>query len=129
MGLYQHQRNITTLLQICFQYAQGLSVYLIISLFLVKTNPKMMKIYIYFLKHLFKTVLLPMQRNAYSEWMKLSFFGFRISKDGIYPRESKTAANQAFKPPNNITELPSFLGMVKHLSDFIPHLTRLLDPL
>ena len=88
-----------------------------------------MKIYIYFLKHLFKTVLLPMQRNAYSEWMKLSFFGFRISKDGIYPRESKTAANQAFKPPNNITELPSFLGMVKYLSDFIPHLTRLLDPL
>ena len=60
---------------------------------------------------------------------EIEFFGFRISKDGIYPRESKTAANQAFKPPNNITELPSFLGMVKYLSDFIPHLTRLLDPL
>ena len=60
---------------------------------------------------------------------EIEFFGFRISKDGIYPTESKIAATQAFKPPNNITELRSFLGMVTSLSDFIPHLATLLDPL
>ena len=60
---------------------------------------------------------------------EIEFFGFRISKDGIHPTESKTAAIQAFKTPNNITELRSFLGMVTYLSDFIPHLATLLDPL
>ena len=60
---------------------------------------------------------------------EIEFFGFRISKDRIYPTESKIAAIQAFKPPNNITELSSFLGMVTYLSDFMPHLAMLLDPL
>ena len=33
---------------------------------------------------------------------EIEFFGFKISKDRIYPMESKIAAIQAFKPPNNI---------------------------
>ena len=60
---------------------------------------------------------------------EIQFFGFRISKDGIYPTESKIAAIQAFKPPNNITKLCSFLGLVTYFSDVIPHLATLLDPL
>ena len=43
--------------------------------------------------------------------------------------ESKIASIQAFKEPSNISELRSFLGMVTYLSDFIPHLATLLDPL
>ena len=33
---------------------------------------------------------------------EIEFFGFKISKDRIYPMESKIAAIQAFKRPNNI---------------------------
>ena len=79
----------------------------------------------------FKTLIqngLTANPKKYIFWVnEIEFFGFRISKDRIYPTESKIAAIQAFKPPNNITELHSFLGMVTYLSDFMPHLAMLLD--
>ena len=81
----EYNHIITNLFSVC-PGVVSIFDYIIV---LVKTNPKMMKIYIYFLKHLFKTVLLPMQRNAYSEWMKLSFLGSEYPKTEYIQEKAK----------------------------------------
>ena len=60
--------------------------------------------------------------------MKLSFLGSKYPKTEYIQWKAKLLQ---FKHLNDqiISELYSFLGMVTYLSDFIPHLATLLDPL
>ena len=54
---------------------------------------------------------------------EVTFFGFKISKDGIRPSESKVEAVHTFEEPHNPKEVSSFLGLVNYLARFIPNLS------
>lgn len=57
------------------------------------------------------------------------FMGHKISKEGIFPLESKIDAIQRFRDPTSAEEVRSFLGTVTYLARFIPNLATLSDPL
>ena len=54
---------------------------------------------------------------------EISFFGFKISSDGIKPMDDKIDAIMNFKEPTNVKEVRSFLGLVNFMSRFIDHLS------
>ena len=60
---------------------------------------------------------------------EVKFLGRKISSSGIGMDEEKLEAIQQLKPPNNVTELRSLLGMVNFLCRFVPHIQELLRPL
>ena len=60
---------------------------------------------------------------------EIDWLGYHISADGITPKQEKTEAILAFKPPTKIKEVRSFLGSVQYLSKFIPRLADLTKPL
>ena len=60
---------------------------------------------------------------------EINWLGYHISADGIKPKQQKTDAILAFKPPTKIKEVRSFLGSVQYLSKFIPRLADLTKPL
>ena len=54
---------------------------------------------------------------------EISFFGFKISADGIKPMDDKIDAIMDFKEPTNVKEVRSFLGLMNFLSRFIHNLS------
>ena len=59
----------------------------------------------------------------------VQYLGKIISQEGIQPAKSKIEAILKVKPPCDITQLRSFLGMVNHYSKFIRCLADLSVPL
>ena len=59
----------------------------------------------------------------------LKFFGHLVDDSGIRADPDKTAAIAEMKPPQNITELRRFIGMVNQLEKFSPNLAELTQPL
>ena len=64
----------------------------------------------------------------------LEFLGYRITKGGLRPLQSRVAAICSFPRPTNVTQLRSFLGMVNfyrrfisHISDSLRHLNMMLS--
>ena len=55
--------------------------------------------------------------------------GFKFSKKGVKPIESKTAAIAEFTAPKTLKQLRSFLGSVHNLSKFITNLAKICHPL
>ena len=51
------------------------------------------------------------------------YFGLRFSQTGLQPTDEKVKAMKEAPPPRNVTELPSFLGMLAALTNFIPKLS------
>ncbi|KAL7846654.1 hypothetical protein SRHO_G00216340 [Serrasalmus rhombeus] len=54
----------------------------------------------------------------------VKFLGYVISPEGVTPDPEKTRAVQEMDPPQNISELRSFLGMVNQLGKFVPNLAE-----
>ena len=59
----------------------------------------------------------------------ISFFGFTFSEKGISPDPKKTTAIENMKPPQNPSEVISFLGMTNFMSRFIPNYATINEPL
>ena len=59
----------------------------------------------------------------------INFFSCFYNADGVCPDPGKVNAVHALPVPTNITELQEFLGLVMHLSPFIPGLSTLTAPL
>jgi hypothetical protein len=57
---------------------------------------------------------------------KLTFFGLRISKEGV---DDKVQAITKSGNPNNASELRNFLGLAYNCNTHIPDLTTLSEPL
>ena len=55
--------------------------------------------------------------------------GHEIDETGIKPNEEKVKAIQKLKPPNDTTELKSFLGAIQYLAKFLPKLSEKTDRL
>ena len=60
---------------------------------------------------------------------KIEFFGLVFGKNGISPDPVKVKAVQEAKPPQNVAEVRSLLGMLNYSSRFIPDYATLCEPL
>lgn len=59
----------------------------------------------------------------------VEYLGHTISAKGLQPSEKKTKAIAQAPPPQNISQLRSFLGMVNYYGKFLKHLSSHLAPL
>ena len=60
---------------------------------------------------------------------EMVFLGQIVSAVGVRPDPKKTEAIREMKPPTNVSEMRSFLGMVNQLGKFIPQLAEKDKPL
>ena len=60
---------------------------------------------------------------------ELIYMGHTLSAQGVAPDQSKINTILSLKPPTNVKELRSFLGMITYCSKFIPNFTTLTDSL
>ncbi|KAL0194540.1 hypothetical protein M9458_008112, partial [Cirrhinus mrigala] len=60
---------------------------------------------------------------------EVSYFGHRLSGEGISPDPQKVKAIQEMQPPQSKPELETILGMVNYLARFTPHLSEVNAPL
>lgn len=52
---------------------------------------------------------------------EVSFYWFRLSREGTAADERKMRAIGHFPKPANLTDIRSFFGLVNQLADFTPH--------
>ena len=60
---------------------------------------------------------------------KLIWLGFEIDETGVRPKHSKIEAVMALHPPKSPKQLRSFMGILNHMSRFIPNLQKHTEPL
>ena len=60
---------------------------------------------------------------------KIHFLGHVIDSSGVSPDPEKIAAIKDMSPPENISDLRRFMGMVTQLGKFTPNLAELCQPL
>ncbi|KAL1268833.1 hypothetical protein QQF64_034196 [Cirrhinus molitorella] len=56
---------------------------------------------------------------------EVSYFGHRLTHDGIKPDQKKIKATKEMEPPQNKSELETILGMINYLSRFAPRLAEI----
>lgn len=59
----------------------------------------------------------------------ITYLGFVIDKQGLHPDQNKIKAIVDAPPPEDVTQLRSFLGLINYYSKFIPRLSTILHPL
>ena len=59
----------------------------------------------------------------------VEYLGHQINANGIQTTPDKIDAVVKAPPPENATELRSFLGLVNYYGKFVPHLSTILHPL
>ena len=59
----------------------------------------------------------------------LTFTGFKVGQEGVFPHRDKAQGIRDFATPNNVTELRSFLGMVNQMNAFYPYMSRCVSSL
>ena len=57
------------------------------------------------------------------------FTGHQLTPEGLKPDPAKVEAITAMPEPDNVTALKRFLAMVNYLSEFMPHLSKMTEPL
>ena len=60
---------------------------------------------------------------------KISFFGMVFGPDGMSPDPEKIKSLKQMKPPTNIAEVRSLLGMVNYSSRYIPNYASIMEPI
>ena len=58
-----------------------------------------------------------------------SFFGLTWTSQGLKPDDKKVKCIVDMQPPQNLTELQSFMGMINYLNRFSPVISQISDPL
>lgn len=58
-----------------------------------------------------------------------SFFGLTWTADGLKPDAKKVKSIVDMPPPQNLTELQSFMGMINYLNRFSPTIAQVSEPL
>ena len=59
---------------------------------------------------------------------RLTFFGHEVTHNGVKPSEEKIAAILNADPPQNASEVRSFLGLVQFVSEFVPDVSSVAEP-
>jgi hypothetical protein len=57
------------------------------------------------------------------------FLGHDVSKYGISPTKAKVAAIEALRPPRNVGELRSLLGLMSYYRSYLPNFSAISQPL
>ena len=60
---------------------------------------------------------------------KLTFFGHKLSAQGVAPSEEKIAAVVNARPLQNVSEVRSFVQLVQYSAKFIPDFAQIAEPL
>ena len=60
---------------------------------------------------------------------KVSFFGHTWSDKGLSPDPKKIEAERRMEMPQDVETMRSFLGLIKYVNRFSPHLAELSNPL
>ena len=60
---------------------------------------------------------------------KLTFFGCDLRSEGVGPSEEKIAAVVNAQPPQNVSEVRSFVQLVQYSSKLIPNFSQVAEPL
>ena len=60
---------------------------------------------------------------------QIDYLGHTVSSEGLRPKVEKIAALKQAPTPTNVTELRSYLGLLKYYAKFLPDLSSLLAPL
>ena len=60
---------------------------------------------------------------------KISILGHIVSANGIQPDPTKTEAIKRTSPPENVSDLRSFLGTCGYVAKFIPNYANIVEPL
>ena len=60
---------------------------------------------------------------------EISYFGHAWPPQGVKPDNSKVAAIQNMKPPEDVKSLQSFLGLVNYLTRYSSRLATITAPL
>ena len=60
---------------------------------------------------------------------QISILGHLVSASGIQPDPTKTEAIKATPPPENVSDLRSFLGTCGYVAKFIPNYANIVEPL
>ena len=60
---------------------------------------------------------------------QIRYLGHVISKDGIYPDPEKIRVIQDLRPPKNVREVRSVVGMASYYRKFIDHFSEVVGPL
>lgn len=60
---------------------------------------------------------------------KVQFLGHELSEEGIKPLQKYISTIREFRPPESVSELQSFLGLVTFIGKWIPHLATTTEPL
>ncbi|CAI7837585.1 unnamed protein product [Closterium sp. NIES-53] len=81
------------------------------------------------LKILDKNCLLPKGSKCEFFQDRLEFLGPVILEVGVVIDPKKLDTVKAWRPPTNLTELQSFLGLVNYVRRFVPDMARLTAPL
>jgi hypothetical protein len=63
------------------------------------------------------------------KWPKKQITYPTFNADGLHTAPSKVAAVVDAPPPQNVSQLRSFLGLLNYYRRFIPNLSSLLQPL
>ena len=58
-----------------------------------------------------------------------SFFGLTWTSQGLKPDDKKVKCMVDMQPPQNLTELQSFMGMINYLNQFSAVMSQISDPL
>ena len=63
-------------------------------------------------------------------WLdSVTFLGHVISVEGVYVDPQKIEAIVNWKPPMNVTEIRSFMGLAGYYQKFVEGFSKLVDPL
>ncbi|XP_063892502.1 uncharacterized protein K02A2.6-like [Helicoverpa armigera] len=60
---------------------------------------------------------------------KIQFLGHELTDQGVKPLQKYSAAISEFRPPTNVAELQSFLGLINYVGKWIPNLGEETEPL
>jgi len=60
---------------------------------------------------------------------KIDCLGFVVSKEGLVPSNKKIQAIVEMKPPTNIKQVRSFLGLCSFFRRFVPHFSKIAKPI
>ena len=60
---------------------------------------------------------------------EVTYIGYRINKDGIFPLPEKVDFVKNAKSPKTVTELKSYLGLINYYHRHLPNFSTILEPL
>ena len=59
---------------------------------------------------------------------EVTYLGYRVNKDEICPLPKKVEFIKNASPPQNISELKSFLGLISYYHRHLPSFSSVLEP-